>query len=278
MIYLCLPVLQDDLTFNNKFTLRTSSEYLFKIKELNVNSCYGAFPFFTLNGEVNLNSRNNKFLLESDIYNFFNSIQIPFRLSCTNLFINNLDLQNNYFNLILSYGHDKGNFIEINNLLVLDFIKQKYPNYYFIYSNPFIDITLLNKLIENEDLQLIELPSYLDFSILNNIKQKNKIELRICNKCPSSCNNFQSCINQEHSYQNTYFETSIYSDCLKINSYNNSNEIQQEIDKFQAMGYTHFKVDTPPCNKLKQFKQYLIHNLLSEDKILTFTKEFFTDD
>ena len=277
MIYLCLPILQDNLFFENKIVSH-NLEDSFKIENLKINSFYGAFPFFTLNGEVNLNNRNNNFLLESDIYNFFNSIKVPFRLSCNNLYINNLDLQNGYFNLILSYGHDKGNFIEINNLEVLDFIKTNYPNYHFIYSDQLINISLLEKLIDNKDLELIELPNFIDFSILNNLKHKNKIEIRICNKCTLYCNKMKSCIQQEHSFQNTYFETSVYDNCLKINPYNNNMDIQNEIKKFQDIGYTHFKIDTPPNNKIKGFKQYLIHNLILEDKILEFSKDFFNND
>ena len=290
MIYISLPLIQYNFELNNQlqkflYTHKHNKNEYFKIKDLELTSFYGSFPFSTWNGGSNLNVKNEIFLLNDDIYQIFKKVYNPIRLDCSNLMITDIDLQDGYQNLILEYGHNSGNFIEVADFGVLDYIKNNYPNYDFIFSknahfvHPFTP-DIINTIIEQDIFSLIELPNCfkqnLDF--LNQLDHKDKIEITIGNKCPINCQIESYCCSTEQEYQYNYSEKTQFSTCEKLNNYLNANQLTDEIEYFKELGFSHFKIDTPPISKVQQFQQYLVLNLIKEKYQLSFLYGDSTDD
>ena len=290
MTYISLPLIQYNFELNNQlqkfsYSYKNNKEEYFKIKDLELTSFYGSFPFAIWNGGSNLNIKNETFLLNDDIYQIFKNTYNPIRLDCSNLLITDVDLQNGYQNLILEYGHNSGNFIEVADFGVLEYIQKTYPNYDFIFSknahfaHPFT-ADIINTLIESEVFCLIELPNELryDLEFLDKLKYKNYIEITIGNKCKMKCSNESYCCLTEQEYQYNFSEKTQFSTCDQLNNYSNANQILTEVNYFKNLGFTHFKIDTPPINKLQQFQQFLVLNLIQEKYQLSFLYGDSTND
>ena len=287
MVHLTLPLMYYNFDFNNKIFQISKKTIqpidLFKIKNINIDSLYGNFPFCIWNGGVNLNARNSQFLIYNDIYQFFNQDVHPsFRLDCSNIYISENDMFNAYQNLILSHGNTGGNFIEISDLGLMDYILSKYPNYDFIFSNNAhlrhnFTIEIINTLLEENTFYLIELPVEFNNNIdfLKQIINKQKVEITISNRCKNTCPNISTCKLQEQDFINNYSENTIFYDCKEFNLYTKNNQLKNEIEFYQKLGFSHFKIDTPPLKDLHQFNQYLIFNLFSEQYQLSIIKDFF---
>jgi len=139
-------------------------------------------------------------LLNDDINKILNdkNNHLPFRFDYSNIFLEDNDLKNIYGNIILEYGHNSGNFIEISDFKTLNYIQEKYPNYEFIFSknsnliNP-LTPDIINTILDQNIFYLLELPNNLknNLDVLNNIKRKDKIEITIGNKC--KCLNTLEC-------------------------------------------------------------------------------------
>lgn len=281
MIHISLPLVYYNQDLNNYMRLMTDpfhkyTEYTnqqLKIPNLNIDSFHGSIPYFIYNGDINSNIKNEKLLTDKLLYLFFNNNNhnAPIRLNCANNYIIEDDLLNYYFNLVLQYGNNGTNFIEISDMALLDYINEKGYYYNFIFSKyahlkcPFT-IDIINNIIEQDIFYLIELPisfnNKIDF--LNKIKNKNKIEITIGNKCPIDCNNIDKCNMQEQQYQINYSIQSVYNTCNIINNYNNTNELLNELQTFINLGFTHFKIDTPRLQDITKYNNYFIHNLIKE--------------
>lgn len=281
MIHITLPLVYYNFNFYNEL-----KDYLylfsshFKIEHLNIDSFYGTFPFAIWNGGVNLNIRNEIFMTQNNLQNFITSLYAPIRLDFSNIFITNEDLTNGYQNLLLKLCNEGNNFIELSDFGVLNYIKENFPDYNFILSknahfiNPFTT-DIINTINEQNVFYLIELPDIFkrDIDFLKNIKLKNNIEITISNKCNLQCYNLLKCPMAEQEYITNFSEKTIYSNCDKINNYNNINEIKNEIQFFNNLGFSHFKIDTPPIIQNNKFLKYLIHNLIKEEYQLNFEEK-----
>lgn len=279
MIHFTLPLVYYNQQLNNKLRQLShplnQTENYFKIKNIVIDSFYGSIPFFIYNGGVNSNIVKEKFLLDKDLFAFFNESTAPIRLDCSNNNLNINDL-NYYFNLILQYGNTGSNFIEISDLELLSYIKDNGFHYEYIFSkNAYLkhpyDIDIINSILNQNLFHLIELPQLFnnDLEFLNNLIDKNHIEITIGNKCQNNCKNFYSCIAQEQQYQINYSNKSNYYNCDLINNYTSPDELTKELNHFIELGFTHFKIDTPPLNQILQFQQYLIKNLINDKYQLT---------
>lgn len=287
MIYLSIPGLYNNFTFNNilkKQSILNRRDKTIFIKPIEIEMSYGSFPFSYWNGDINNNYNLYHLDLYDNITNFFQKVRLPVRLDCSNILLNEEDLFDVHQNIILELGNNSNNYVEISSLSVLDFIREKYSNYEFIFSkradliSP-LTIDIINTIIEQNLFYLISLPDRLknNFEELKNIQNKNKIEITIGNKC--LCNNTayaHDCCLQEQQNQINYSSYTKY-ECRDINQYSNNFELLEEIEKYQDLGFSHFKIDSPPLYMNEQFKMYLIHNLIQPEHQLYFLDYILTD-
>lgn len=265
MIFISLPYMYENLNFNNLLKRYDKAQQIFQIP-IEIEMCYGSLPFSYWNGDLNNNYNIGTLLLHNDIVNIFQNSNIPFCIDCSNNNLTIEDLDDVHQNIILTAGNSCGNYVEISDLSVLQYIKDQYKNYDFILSknadliNP-LTADIINVFLEQNIFYLINLPNRLKTNIseLEKIIAKNKIIITIGNKC--KCDNENYCMQQEQLNQINYSGYTMYN-CEYTNNYLNSNELLEEIQYFQKLGFSHFKIDSPPLCKNKNFQLYLIENLV----------------
>lgn len=270
MICLTLPNFIQNLNFNNKL-----NKYIQKFpnnKKFNFFIGYysGNYNYNYWNGENNLNF--DKTLLYKDFEEIRNISSKVLRLNCSNINLNNNDFFNSYNENILKINDEVNNCIELCNLDLYNYIKNNYISFNYIFSqnadliNEFTP-EIINAINEQNIFTLIEIPFYYNNNkeFLNNIINKQTIEIIIGEKC-NNCSKEQikKCKIQENLNQFNFSNKTVYN-CNYINQYNNFSILEQEIKKFIKMGFSHFKIDTPPYQKNKEFKKFLIKNLIKEE-------------
>jgi hypothetical protein len=133
MIYISLPLLCDNEIFNNTF-LNYISIYPDTLKfPIYIESFYGAFPYSLWNGGNNSNYGTN--FLYPEINSLITKNYAPIRIDFSNILLKDTDLYNIHENVILKAFESNGTLIDIGNLNVYNYIKEKYDNYQFILSS-----------------------------------------------------------------------------------------------------------------------------------------------
>lgn len=219
MIYFVLPDFIEKNRVNN-FLIDLSRNNLNYFKgPIYFTQISGCFPYSIWNGS--LNSNYSKGFGYLDLYNF--QSKYPIRLDCSNLLIEDNDFFNVFQNLILKRFENSSFQIEISNLKLLNYIKEKYPNYRYIFSekadllNRF-DINLINSFLDFQEFDFIKLPIRFnkDQELLKNIKNPSKIEIIINPLCYDSCIKKDACVIAENNAQINYSELSCYKYCCNI--------------------------------------------------------------
>lgn len=284
MIFLSLPLLYDNLELNNflkKFIYAHQNKEIFNVP-LVIESSYGSFPYSSWNGDVN-NNWGKILPTYNDFYAYFNKVETPARIDCSNIYITKEDLYDIHQNVILEAGDRCGNIIEFSDLGVFNYLKEQYKNYFFIVSKNIdlihpVDLNIVNAFTDQDEFYLFNLPNrfYNDIEFLKSLNNKFKIEINIGYRC--QCNNFnkeQECNRQEMHNQIEFSGCSIYQDCVYTNSYMSLN-MMENIKKFIDLGFSHFKIETPPVAKINIFNNYLIKNLIKPEYQLEFINDFYS--
>lgn len=284
MIFLSLPLLYDNLELNNflkKFIYAHQNKEIFNVP-LVIESSYGSFPYSSWNGDVN-NNWGKILPTYNDFYAYFNKVETPARIDCSNIYITKEDLYDIHQNVILEAGDRCGNIIEFSDLGVFNYLKEQYKNYFFIVSKNIdlihpVDLNIINAFTDQDEFYLFNLPNrfYNDIEFLKSLNNKFKIEINIGYRC--QCNNFnkeQECNRQEMHNQIEFSGCSIYQDCVYTNSYMSLN-MMENIKKFIDLGFSHFKIETPPVAKINIFNNYLIKNLIKPEYQLEFINDFYS--
>ena len=219
MIYFILPDFIEKNRVNN-FLIDLSRNNLNYFKgPIYFTQISGCFPYSIWNGS--LNSNYSKGFGYLDLYNF--QSKYPIRLDCSNLLIEDNDFFNVFQNLVLKRFENSSFQIEISNLKLLNYIKEKYPNYHYTFSekadllNRF-DIDLINSFLGFQEFDFIKLPIRFnkDQELLKNIKNPSKIEIIVNPLCYDSCVKKDACVIAENNAQINYSELSCYKYCRDI--------------------------------------------------------------
>lgn len=252
-------------------------------------SQYESLPYCYLCGGVNI---NNNFIykyhqLETRAKTHYSLAK---RLNFSNLNIEEKDIKDEYFNVVLNL-YDQSSWLEVSNIPFAMALKNKYPLYDLIFSSaadimfPFTPETL-NTIQEQELFKIISIPSYYnkDFDFLKEIKNRSKLELtinNICNNCPVPCQ--KNCIISEHDSIYNYSNNSIFNNCDKLQEYHNSKSIDITLDDIKniylPLGIKHYKLDNfPNCKNAiidfiffitdyffkEEYKEEIIQKLIKE--------------
>lgn len=268
MIYLSLPLLQDNFYFNNAlqdFILKFSDKL---IMPLQIESVYGAFPYSLWNGGKN--SNYGKDLLYRELNDYISKEDSVIRLDCSNVYLNSTDLFDRHQNIILFLLESHGYIIDVADLSIYDYIEENYKNFNYTLSNNAnlihpLNEELINGFLNNEKFLMITLNNLNNID-LNKIDKKSKIELLVNNTCYNCANYFQ-CVSQEQNNQINFSEKSIFEDCPYQENFYNTKSLINEINQYRLLGITHFKIATPNIKNINQFNRYIISNLIKPEEI-----------
>ena len=272
MNFIGLPYFYENYKFNYYFT-NLITDHPEKIKiNCKIDFFYGAFPWSLWNGGVNSNQNNQ--VLYYDIIQSFNKIILdkPIVLDCSNIFLEEIDKFNIYQNIILKELNESSVYLEISDLTLLNYIKEKYKYYKFIISDninniiPLENEKILNNFLNNDDILKVILPN--DFQFLNQIENKNKIILPI-GQC-YNCNNFKECSIIEQKAQVNFSELSKFNSCsiFKFSNY------LEEIQYYNNYGINHFKISPIKGNyNLLEFNYNLLKSFIKEEYLVDIIEE-----
>lgn len=216
----------------------------------------GSYPYLHLNGSINNNSGK---LLSWSEYNDICNIQsikngTSIRFNLKNYFINEYDFTDCLLNVILETHHNGSNYIETDNLGLIEYISNKYPNYMFIFSTyakflKTLDENFINQLIDTKKFTLINLPMAFnkDLNYLKNIKNRKYIELNINNLC-ADCDEqtYNKCLIAENEYQYNFSKKSVVKNCKNRYRYTDKKSInitmEEILNVYVPMGIKYFKL------------------------------------
>ena len=282
MIYINLPEFYSNYSIIN-FLSNIPRDY-FKI-ETTFSSVSGNFPYCYWNGGFNnnINSNMGKFPLYQEMIGYINEINIPIRFNCSNIYLTDNDLLDEMGNLILELGQNGGNQIAISNISFYEKLKEKFPNYSFIFSreaNLIYPMTpeIINTIIEQDIFKLIEIPvsKTKDLDFIKQIKNRKKIEIQINSLCRTNCNNFNDCKYHEHYAQYNYSGINNYFSCNKKNNYSNSSLISFDdiINIYYPLGIKNYSIASNLFFEGKELLFYLLKTFIKEDKIVLLYEEY----
>lgn len=157
-------------------------------EDINIGSIYGSFPGAIWNGGRPYLGTSDKRSIELIIDNF-NSKNIPLRFTFTNSLITKEHLNDSLCNYIMEVGQTGMNGVIINNDILENYLRSKYPNYNYILSTTAVRRGLdnINIACEKYDMVVLDYNDNKNLDILNNILFKNKVEF-LCNEmCIPNC-------------------------------------------------------------------------------------------
>ena len=240
-----------------------------------IDSIYGNFPCIWNGGRY---IRGNPAGLEMyNIIKEFNEFGLSIRFTCTNTLIKEQQLYDTIGNQILSIGeypvnNNVKNGVNCGNDLMNNYVKEKYPNYYTIWSTTIgtTDINEINRKSENQLLVLDRTISK-DFDLLQQIEHKENIELLCCERCRCNKETRQAhyenlhrailgemipdfnCPFFEHGQKEYYYET--------IDNNPGNISIQEIREKYLPLGFNQFKIsgrNESVINLIERYVNYLV--------------------
>lgn len=289
MIYFSLPNLYNHVFLIKKiFSFNTKTKDILKYP-IHFITVEESLPFCYLSGGVNINQ--NFILTQPELQDTIKYNGITKRLNFSNLYINENDLKDEYFNLLLNTYNNNSNWIEISNLPTAINLKNQNIPFDLIFSNnadilfPF-STDVINTIIEQNIFKLISLPAYINLNTFNlkEIVHKKYLELTInnpCGNCPISCQ--QDCIKNEHNSIYNYSNHSQYNNCTNFIPYNNIKTINISLEdiqqKYLPLGITHYKLNNLPnttnafINFIFFFVNYFIKEEYQQEILIELLKE-----
>ena len=275
MNILSLPLFYNNFKFYNDLIRFLKNNPQAKKFDFSIESFHGSYSYNSWNGDIN--SNYGELALNKDFYLCPDMSAKVLRYDFSNVFLTQQDFYDIHSNTIVQESSNGSCQIELSNFNLLNYLQEKYNNYNYIFSGKSDLINPLNSdiinLINEQDLFLfINLPAYYkdEIEIINKIKRKNKIEITICGRCSCSTQIQKNCYLTEQKNQIEFSGKSIYQNCNKINLYNNYNQIKKEVEDFNKLGITHFKIESPPIGLMKTFNLFLINSLIKEEYVINF--------
>ena len=287
MFNFTLTNLYNGYSINNYFNQYISSRMHMLKENIHFNQIAGTFPFNSWNG--GLNGNYDKIPLNNDIMALFTANQAHcIRMNFANLHIEECDFENNFNRLILEYGANGSTIIEVSNLKLYEWIKEKYPIYnkFVLSSNAWevLDLTpeMLDVILDNPDFILATMPRQYakNLEYLSQIRNKAKIEIEINPICPMICNNFSNCLNHENLLQYEFSDNSNFAICKKCFPYHanpQTLELEDLKKTYFPLGINHFRLAETPYTKIQTYFLFLIKYFIKpEYQMQAFEDGFIT--
>lgn len=242
MINFTLPHFYYNFKINNFFTKLSITQPELFYKPVSFTAVSGQFPYCYWNGGFNTNLNSYAFY-----YDFINCVKesvLPVRFNCSNIYLQDIDFFDTMGNLILQLNEDYIHSIEISNIKFYQYLKEKYPKYNFVFSKDANYISefsqsIIDTILDSNDFSLLQLP--IDYKNLENIDNKQKIELTAVSACADSCSQYHICRLHEHQAQYNYSNKNNYEICKKRKI--TTIIPLSQIEEYTTKGFNHFYID-----------------------------------
>ena len=238
------------LSYHNTklLALRNSAPEVFK-PNINISTVYGAFPHMTWSGgrmvygEKDLNQAKK-------IIEIFNDNGIGLKLTATNPVLRGEHLQDKHSNDIMRLlASNKMNEIIVVSPILEDYIRDKYPNVRISSSTSkgITDKDTLSKELDRYDMVVLSNSLNREYQLLNDIVQKDKVEILVNSYCVDNCKFAKEHYNAvglatigEGSKFNCKYNIGTTETQRKRNHYISYDDI---VNIYYPLGFTNFKLD-----------------------------------
>ena len=287
MVYFTLSNFYFNFSINNFFikTVKNNPDWLkFPVAFV---AATGNFPYSYWNGGYNNNQGKGAFY--EDFIQCSEQSYLPLRFNCSNIFLDNEDFDNTMMNLILLLNENGSNSIELNNIELYNYLKEKYPNYKYVFSKEAelllgeqYTSELINFLLNENIFKLISLPEEksLDLEFLKNINDLKKIELSVNTVCDKNCFNYKKCQEKEHFSQYNFGCNNIYQECKKHSLYHERKpiiSIEDIKNIYYPMGVRYFRIADMINDSENNLIVFLIDYFIKDEFKEKFYKEFLLE-
>ena len=241
------------------------------IDDISIGSFYGSFPGMNWNGGRCCQGITDKGNITNTI-NSINSCGIPVRFTLTNVLIDEHLLYDPYCNMILEIAHNGKNEILVNNKMLEEYLRNKYPNFKYISSTTkcIMDIDKFNEELENYYLVVLDYRKNTDKDFLKAIKHKDKTEILINAYCSPTCNKreehykylSQCQLDQEPincSFCNTLSHS--FQESLKLDSVI---KVDNLYNYYVKQGFTNFKIEGRTLHPIDVIDSYVYYMVKPE--------------
>lgn len=256
MIYFNIPSLyyKRDLFLFIKY-MEQIKPYIFR-ENIAIGSVYDIIPYCIWDGgrifgKVQQASKNE--ILETKKL-FNEKYNIPIRLIYTNAYLQPNDLKNTWCNLVTTLLEDEMNEIVVASPLLEAYLRQNYPAYKIISSTTkrLTDFEDFKKEINNPNYYQVCIDYDLnhDFEHLKSLTQEEKDKCEfLCNaicfpNCPSRKEHYKFNAQATLNWQNIYgIRCYMQNNLNTFNKYKNHISIDEIINTYEPMGFSHFKLE-----------------------------------
>ena len=260
------------LNYNLCILLNEHPEYFYNIK---IKSIYGCFPGQIWNG--------GRFfpLVKTDIDNIYNTIRgfnnlgVSIRFTYTNCLIEPQHLDNILCNIVTELGNNSINEILCNSEILETYLRDKYKNYSYILSTTkgIMDIDDINDLCNKYSLVIPDYKVNNNFNLLENIKDKFKIELLLNAYCSGDCLVRQLHYQRLSKYNLGYSDNNEEPlDCKRLPNFYEvlksplTIKVEDLYGKYYDLGYRHFKIEGRTENIADIADSYVYYMVLPEHR------------
>lgn len=229
------------MDFFGSYKINDSLKYLqmqhpeyFLYKQLHFEYQEGAFPFFYWSG-YNFNNIQGSQLIQREQLTT-NITNTPLLLNCENVLLQESDLVDCKTNVMLQLLENGSNALLVSSPLVIEYVKEKYPQYYLVGGHSLQYLDPEKKYLD--DVKIVRKWTEDNSEYYNDIP-KNKIDICIFSCC-SHCDRRHDCFQEDCMNRALFLEHSTIHVCPTKQF---SLKTPDEIKALNREGYTHFHFD-----------------------------------
>lgn len=263
-------VLHDFMT--NRF-----KEYF--VDNIEIGSMYGSFPDAIWNGGRPIFGECDEQTITQYVEHY-EKLGIPLRFTFTNSCLNKSHLDNKLCNMIMEIASNGKNGVIVNNEILEDYLRNKYPNYQYILSTTagIRDIDKINELSDIYDCVVINYNDNHNKEFLTSLKNKDKIEILVNESCMANCpkrkDHYEFIARKQLGLEPSYMKfecaspgpTNFYAvmtDKCKRNHIITPGELY---DEYANMGFSNFKLQGRGLPVMYAIESYLTYMVKPEFK------------
>ena len=248
--------------------------------DINIEAVFGNFQFTIFEGGRIFTNYHHatKELISDILYEYNQNFGVPVRLVFTNNQITPEHYLDRFSNVTLKLAENNFNEIVINNDGLENYIREKYPYFFFISSTTkcLNNTKLLKEELNNEKYKMVCLDYNLNhnFSFLKTLTQeeKDKCEFLVNAICPSGCPNRKEHYKLNGIYHLNYGKAYCMTHCpikdstLNPSVWNYPNNISPEelYTTYKDLGFSHFKLEGRTLNQNEVAGNYVRYMIKPE--------------
>ena len=242
-------------------------------ENVNIGAIYGSFPGAIWNGGRLMCGS----VIIQDIegmINRYNEMDMPVRFTFTNSLLREEHIYDTYCNLIMEAANNGMNEVLVNSPILEDYLRTKYPDFKYILSTTRCerDIDKINIFTKQYDMVVTDFRDNNNFSFLEQITEKNKIELLVNSYCNPNCSrrlqHYEKISNNQLLYRVAETENQDVMDCptYRRNFYDifeldSVITVDSLYQNYIPMGFENFKIEgrtSHIANVVESYIYYLI--------------------